>query len=99
MCVTGDDGGSLTLFGDNSNQHRMFADQLTAEYRVKIEGRGRSVDEWKEKPGHPDNHWLDCLVGCAVAASICGCKLEGMPSLPVVNCKRRRRRRIRELEF
>ena len=26
----------------------------------------------------PDNHWFDCLVGCAVAASICAVKLSGM---------------------
>ena len=35
------------------------------------------MDEWKAKPGHPDNHWLDCLVGCAVAASMCGARLPG----------------------
>jgi hypothetical protein len=27
--------------------------------------------------GDPDNHWLDCLVGCAVAASIQGLGLPG----------------------
>jgi len=37
----------------------------------------RVVDEWKLRAGHPDNHWLDCLVGCAVAASIHGAVLPG----------------------
>jgi len=61
------DRGCLSLFGDNPAQHRMFAEQLTAEYRVKTEGRGRTVDEWKLRPERGDNHWFDCLVGCAAA--------------------------------
>jgi hypothetical protein len=48
---------------------------LTAEYRVKTEGRGRTVDEWKIRPERADNHWLDCLVGAAVAASMQGVSL------------------------
>ena len=55
----------------------LFAEQLTAEYRVKTEGRGRTVDEWKIRPEQPDNHWLDGIVGCAVSASIQGCVLFG----------------------
>jgi len=50
----------------------MFAEQVTAEYFIKTEGRGRTVDEWKARPEQPDNHWLDCLVGTAVAASMQG---------------------------
>ncbi|KKL08208.1 hypothetical protein LCGC14_2578180 [marine sediment metagenome] len=59
-------------------EHRLFADHVTAEYRVRTEGRGRKVDEWKLPPSKPDNHWLDCLVGCAVAASTLGVALTGM---------------------
>ncbi len=69
--------GCLSLFGDKPEQHRLFADHLTAEYRVKTEGRGRTVDEWKLRPERADNHWLDCLVVCAVAASIQGAVLFG----------------------
>lgn len=43
----------------------MFAD---ADTYVVTEGNGRTVHEWRVKPSRPDNHWLDCLVGCAVAA-------------------------------
>jgi len=35
------------------------------------------VDEWKIRAGGPDNHWFDCLVGCAVAASVQGAVLPG----------------------
>ena len=48
---------------------------------MRTDGQGRTVQEWKLKPSGPDNHWFDCLVGCAVATSICGVKLgvEGEP--------------------
>jgi hypothetical protein len=68
--------GCLSLFGENPAEHRLFADHLTAEYRVRTEGRGRTVFEWKSRPDRRDNHWLDCVVGCAVAASMLGCSLE-----------------------
>ena len=42
---------------------------------MKTLARDRTVDEWKLRPTRPDNHWLDCLVGCAVAASIQGAAL------------------------
>ena len=71
------DGGCLSLYGRDPDKHRMIADHLTAEYRVKTEGRGRVVDEWKVKPSAPDNHWLDCLVGCAVGASLLGVSIPG----------------------
>jgi hypothetical protein len=69
------DKGSLSLWGDSADRHRLFAEHLTAEYRVRTEGRNRTVDEWKIKPDHVDNHWLDALTGAAVAASIQGCAL------------------------
>ena len=59
----------------NPEPHRLFADHLTAEYRVKAMAQGRIVDEWKLRATRPDNHWLDCLTGCAVAASIQGAVL------------------------
>ncbi len=69
--------GCLSMFGDNPVTHRLFAEHVTAEFRVKTEGRGRTVDEWKLRAAAVDNHWLDCLVGCAVAASIQGAILPG----------------------
>jgi len=77
LSVTMGDRGCLSLFGDSPDQHRLLAEHLTSEYRVKTEGRGRTVDEWKQRPERGDNHWFDCLVGCAVAGSIQGAVLEG----------------------
>ena len=45
---------------------------------MRTEGRGRTVDEWKLRPEHVDNHWLDGLVGCAVAASMQGVSLQDL---------------------
>ena len=44
------DRGCLSLFGRDPEVHRLFAEHLTAEFRVRTEGRGRVVDEWKLRP-------------------------------------------------
>jgi len=45
------DRGCLSLWGRRPERHRLFAEHLTAEYRVRTEGRGRTVDEWKVRIG------------------------------------------------
>ena len=82
LAVTAGDRGCLSLFGDRPETHRLLAEHLTAEYRVKTEARGRVVDEWKQRPERPDNHWFDCLVGCAVAGSMLGVELLGLGERP-----------------
>ncbi|MCX7806211.1 MAG: phage terminase large subunit family protein, partial [Planctomycetota bacterium] len=82
LAVAMGDKGCLSLFGRNPEEHRLLADHLTSEYRVKTEGRGRVVDEWRLRPEASDNHWLDCLVGCAVAASVQGAILPGTDERP-----------------
>ena len=54
----------------HAGQHELLFEHLTSEYPVRTEARGRVVDEWKFVGR--DNHWFDCLVGSAVAASIAG---------------------------
>ena len=80
LAVAMGDRGCLSLFGSKSETHRQFSEHVTSEYFVKTEGRGRTVDEWKMRPEQSDNHWLDCLVGSAVAASIQGAVLFGTDS-------------------
>ena len=77
LAVAMGDRGCLSLFGKQPGIHQLLAQHFTAEYRVKTEGRGRKVDEWKLRPEASDNHWLDCIVGCAVAASMSGAVLPG----------------------
>ncbi len=83
LSVAMGDPGCLSLFGRDDKTHRLLADHLTAEYRVKSQAQGRTVDEWKLRATRPDNHWLDCLVGCAVGASIQGVSLPGVESRSV----------------
>lgn len=54
----------------HDGRHDMLIDHLTSEYPVRVEAKGRVVDEWKL--AGRENHFLDCLVGAAVAASIAG---------------------------
>jgi hypothetical protein len=77
LAVAMGDPGALSLFGRDETTHRLLAEHLTAEYRIQTAARDRVVDEWKLKAIRPDNHWLDCLVGCGVAASMEGAKLFG----------------------
>jgi len=90
LAVAMGDKGCLSLFGRDPEKHRLLAEHLTAEYRVKTTGRGRTVDEWKPRPDRVDNHWFDCLVGCAVGASMQGAVLLGTDSKPVAKSKRLR---------
>jgi hypothetical protein len=89
LAVPMGDPGCLSLFGSKPDPHRLLAEHMTSEYRVKTEGRGRTVDEWKVRVEGLDNHWLDCLVGCAVAASMHGAVLFGTDAVAAP------RRRIR----
>jgi hypothetical protein len=80
LAVAMGDRGCLSLFG--GSDHQLLAEHLTSEFRVKTTGRGRTVDEWKIRTPGADNHWLDCLVGCAVAASMQGAVLFGTDAGP-----------------
>ncbi|MCL4196219.1 MAG: phage terminase large subunit family protein [Phycisphaerales bacterium] len=101
LAVPMGDPGCLALFGrtgGSSNRtatnHQLLAEHLTSEYRVRTQGRGRTVDEWKLRVDGLDNHWLDCLVGCAVAASMQGAVLYGTDVQPAP----RRRIRLSDLQ-
>lgn len=65
--------GTLRLYGNKSGEHRLIADHLAAEFGTPTEGHGRQLVEFRPRPGAGDNHLLDVIVGCAVAASMVGC--------------------------
>lgn len=90
--------GCISLFGHRADAHRMFAEQLTAEKRVEVKASGRTVGEWSLVSTHRDNHFLDCMSGAAIAASLEGVRPGAVPddrvrpSAPVIlsNIPRRR---------
>lgn len=71
------DKACLSLFGDRRADHRMLSEHLTSEKRERLrhERTQRVVDVWKLPPNKPDNHFLDCVCGAAVAASLAGASL------------------------
>lgn len=78
------DPGAIGLFGTDPHEHELLAAHITqSETWTETQGYGRTVHEWKLLPAKPDNHWLDCLVGCAVAASMLGCVVPGSEPVKV----------------
>lgn len=77
--------GALTLFGSIRQEadHDMISEQLCAEKGTIVEAHGRKVVEWELKPGRPDNHFLDCLTGAYVAASMSGVQAAGQQAKTV----------------
>ncbi|MBX3444273.1 MAG: phage terminase large subunit family protein [Planctomyces sp.] len=69
------DPGALTIYGadPDKDRHDFLAEHLTSERPKPVVGN-RRVDVWKTIPAR-QNHWWDCVVGSAVAASFCGAKL------------------------
>ncbi len=68
------DRGGLSLWGKKGETHRMFSEHMNAEDVVLVKAGENEVYEWIEKVGAPDNHFFDCMVGCAAAASHIGIK-------------------------
>jgi len=66
------DRGCIQLFGGKEVDHKCIAEHFTSEYPTEVTSRGRTVRHWQMYPGKKDNHWWDCLVGNAVAASRLG---------------------------
>lgn len=88
LAVALGDHGSLSLWGRDPGEHRLFAEHVTAESVTRTTGKGRTVDIWKQRPGL-DNHWFDCLVGSAVAASMVGVVLPGAGAAPTTTKRKR----------
>lgn len=83
LLIAPGDPGALTVFGRDPNAHELLAQHISdSETFKETFGHGRTVREWTLKPNKPDNHWFDCIVGCAVAASLCGLRQAGEPKRP-----------------
>lgn len=72
LTVGGGGGTALTLFGTTPHAHAMIADHFAAEKSEVAVIRGETFDKWRLPTHEPDNHLWDCVVGCAVAASVAG---------------------------
>jgi hypothetical protein len=85
--------GCLSLYGTKRTDHTLLADHLTSESPKEMTYHGPAGNvtkiQWELKPSR-ENEGLDCLVGCAVGASMLGCTLAGSES----GQKRTGRRRV-----
>ena len=82
--------GSLSLYKASPTHHRQLADHVISEPYTRTSGQGRELIEFKPPVAGRDNHFFDCLVGSAVAASIAGVSALGH-DVP----KQAKRKRIR----
>lgn len=88
---------ALMLFGKTPSEHRLFADHVCAEFRVRTTARGRTVDMWELKP-NAENHFWDALILSAVAASMQGVTLaETAPPRPKLSNKEKQRIQLEKL--
>ncbi len=71
LSLTQQSRGSIQLFKAPFQVHQMLGEHLRAEKPMRVVAKGRTVYEWQDRPGQ-DNEGLDCLVGCALGASMCG---------------------------
>ena len=78
------DPGALTF---HQAEHGMLLDRLTSEQPIVDSARGRTVDEWKLRPGR-GNHLFDCCVMATVAASAAGITVVGAEPSPERQRKR-----------
>lgn len=81
--------GAVTFY---DGKHRMYSEHLTAEFATETSGRGRTVMEWKLRPG-AENHLLDTTVGCLVLGSVLGCNVPEISDAVERKRKRRMRRK------
>lgn len=66
--------GSIRLYGTDPGHHEMISQHLTSHYSVDAGSNDTKWVEWMQSVGVRDD-LLDCVVGCAVAASREGCEL------------------------
>lgn len=87
----------LSLFGENPHHHREYAEQVVAEVWTEetLERPTGKVTRRYFRKVSPNNHQLDCLVGCCVAGAMHGVFGSGKPARTSTQ-KRRRKRAVAE---
>lgn len=82
--------GCLSIWGKSPRVHRTLAEHLCSERPTeKTKKTGDVFAKWNLLPGRP-NHWLDCVVGCHVAAARLGCELKETQSAEKKKPKRKK---------
>lgn len=77
--------GSITYFGTHAS--RIMAEHLGAKYVMRRDANRRDFEEWKNKPGRNQDHWLDCAVMARVGLELLGFRRTGTKKRNVVKGK------------
>ncbi|MGI4815807.1 MAG: terminase gpA endonuclease subunit [Janthinobacterium lividum] len=85
---------SLTVFAGSRTAHKMFADHLTSEWSQPVTAAGRTIAKWDRYPNR-ENHFLDCVIGCMVAASEQGAAFIGHQPQSGQKASKRRKFNVR----
>lgn len=73
LSLTPGERGSMSLWGQNAQTHRMFSEQLSAETAKLVEHASNKVVEWAPNVNRPDNHYFDTMVyNAALGTAILG---------------------------
>jgi len=89
--IAPNDPGGWSLYGKNPRLHEPFAEHWCAQECEWRQLGDAGKWHWQTKLGRPDDHWWDCSVGCAAAASMLGVSVPGIQMTA-----RRARRRANE---
>jgi hypothetical protein len=87
--------GCLLFHGRGGYAHELLAEHLAAEQSEPVTLRGQTFDKWQIKPHRPDNHLLDAIVGCAVAAAVQGLTFDSGAASGAPTGQSQPRKRIR----
>lgn len=68
---------AITFYDAPGSYHQMIADHCCVETATMVNAKGRKLLEWTLPSGR-DNHFFDNLVGCSVAAGLCGIRKTGV---------------------
>jgi hypothetical protein len=72
------DPGDWSLFGREPREHALLAEHFASELPEWRQQGDAGKWHWELPSWRPDNHWWDCLIGAAVAASISGVIIPGI---------------------
>lgn len=79
LALNPDEDGSISLYGNEAETHRMLAEHLNAESTSLVSSGENEVQEFQTKPGKPDNHLFDCLsYALCCASTLSGVAIDGI---------------------
>ena len=94
---------ALTVYGGREDGRlpniQMFAEHMTSEMGVLVEGAGRQLEQWQLAGVGRDNHLFDSTVGCFVLANIKGAEVQTDVASRAITSTTKKRKRGRRVKY